>query len=91
MRIDALGRRSRLSDRQFTRRFETQVGLTPKLFARTVRFNAVLTAKAESPGRSWTGLVHAAGYADQAHFVRDCRAFAGDAPGDFFPEWVRGR
>lgn len=91
VRIDALGRRSRLSDRQFTRRFETQVGLTPKLFARTVRFNAVLTAKAESPGRSWTGLVHAAGYADQAHFVRDCRAFAGDAPGDFFPEWVRGR
>ena len=89
--IQALAGRAGLSHRQFTRRFETQVGLTPKLFARTVRLNAVLDAKARAPGTAWTELVHAAGYADQAHFVRDCRALAGDAPRDFLREWLPGR
>jgi AraC-like DNA-binding protein len=89
--IRPLARRAGLSDRQFTRRFETQVGLTPKLFARTVRLNALLDAKARSPNVAWTELAHRAGYADQAHFVRDCRALAGDAPRAFFAEWMPGR
>jgi AraC-like DNA-binding protein len=89
--IAALARRAGLSDRQFTRRFERQVGLTPKLFARTVRLNSVLDARARSPGTGWTPLIHTAGYADQAHFVRDCRALAGDAPQSFFDEWLPGR
>lgn len=89
--IQALARNAKLSDRQFTRRFATQVGLAPKLFARTVRLNAVFHAKARSPGITWTELVHRAGYADQAHFVRDCRALAGSPPSDFFGEWIAGR
>lgn len=89
--IQALARRAGLSSRQFTRRFEMQVGLTPKLFARTVRLNAVLDAKARSPTTAWTELAHLAGYADQAHFVRDCRALAGNAPRDFLTEWMPGR
>lgn len=91
LRIDALARRAMLSDRQFARRFETQVGLTPKLFARMVRFNAVLSAKADAPRTSWTELIHHAGYADQSHFVRDCQALAGSAPREFFFKWVQGR
>ncbi len=87
----ALARGAELSDRQFTRRFERQVGLTPKLFARTVRLNAVLDAKVRLPCATWTELVHEAGYADQAHFVRDCRALAGGSPASFFAEWARGR
>lgn len=89
--VRALARRAELSDRQFTRRFEQQVGLTPKLFARTVRMNAVLEAKVRLPCSTWTALVHEAGYADQAHFLRDCRALAGGAPASFFSEWARGR
>ena len=89
--VRVLAERAELSDRQFTRRFETQVGLTPKLFARTVRLNAVLDAKASTPSMSWTTLVHGAGYADQAHFVRDCRALTGNAPANFFADWAPGR
>ena len=89
--VRSLARGAELSDRQFTRRFERQVGLTPKLFARTVRLNAVLDAKVRSPCATWTELVHDAGYADQAHFVRDCRALAGGPPASFFAEWARGR
>lgn len=91
LRIDMLARHAMLSDRQFTRRFEAQVGLRPKLFARTVRLNAVLDAKSRSPRASWTELVHRAGYADQSHFIRDCHALAGGAPAEFFAEWVVGR
>ncbi|MBA16740.1 MAG: AraC family transcriptional regulator [Sphingomonas sp.] len=89
--IQRLAAASGLGSRQFTRRFETQIGLTPKVFARTVRLNAVLDAKARYPTTAWTALVHDAGYADQAHFVRDCRELAGDAPGRFFAEWQQCR
>lgn len=91
LRIEALARYAGLSDRQFTRRFEAQVGLQPKLFQRTVRFNAVLTAKANAPDAAWGPLVHEAGYADQSHFIRDCHALAGGPPKAFFAEWVKGR
>lgn len=89
--IHALARRAELSDRQFSRRFETQVGLKPKLFARTVRLNSVFEAKLRSPQTTWTQLVHGGGYADQAHFVRDCRDLAGATPSRFFAEWSSSR
>jgi AraC-like DNA-binding protein len=89
--IHMLAQRAELSERQFTRRFETQVGLKPKLFARAVRLNAVFEAKLRSPQTTWTQLVHGGGYADQAHFVRDCRSLAGDAPSGFFAEWSASR
>jgi len=91
LRIKALAERAMLSERQFARRFESQIGLKPKLFARTVRFNSVLSAKAQAPQSTWTELAHRAGYADQSHFVRDCQALAGAAPRDFFSEWLQSR
>ncbi len=87
LRIDALARHSGLGERQFTRRFTAQVGLPPKLYARTIRFNAVLAAKEANPAAVWTDLVHDAGYADQAHFIRDSHAFSGTTPARFFAEW----
>ncbi|MEG3087764.1 helix-turn-helix domain-containing protein [Sphingomonas sp. PB4P5] len=87
LRIDMLARRAGLGERQFTRRFTTQVGLPPKLYARTIRFNAVLATKEARPDATWTDLVHAAGYADQAHFIRECHAFSGTTPARFFAEW----
>lgn len=87
LRIDTLARRAGLGERQFTRRFTAQVGLPPKVYARTVRFNAVLAAKEASPDAAWTDLIYAAGYADQAHFIRDSHAFSGTTPARFFAEW----
>jgi AraC-like DNA-binding protein len=79
-RIDALVERSGLSARQFQRRFTAQVGLSPKLYARTVRFGAALAAHRDAPTKSWTEIAHEAGYFDQAHFTRECHALAGLAP-----------
>jgi AraC-like DNA-binding protein len=86
-RIDALAGRAGLGPRQFQRQFTRQVGLSPKLYARTVRFEAALTARRRAPARSWTDIVHEAGYFDQAHFVRECRALTGAPPSRFIDDW----
>jgi AraC-like DNA-binding protein len=86
-RIDALAERSGLGPRQFHRQFTRQVGLSPKLYGRTVRFDAALTARRIAPAKSWTDIVHEAGYFDQAHFVRECRALTGVPPSHFIDDW----
>jgi AraC-like DNA-binding protein len=86
-RIDSLVELSGLSARQFQRRFRTQVGLSPKLYARTVRFDAALRAHRDAPAKSWTEIAHEAGYFDQAHFVRECHALVGLAPSQFVDDW----
>ena len=86
-RIEDLVTKSGLSTSQFQRRFAAQVGLAPKLFARTIRFDRALLARRKSPRRSWTDIVHELGYFDQAQFVRECHGFAGLPPGDLVGDW----
>jgi AraC-like DNA-binding protein len=86
-RIDSLVERSGLSARHFQRRFTTQVGLPPKLYARTIRFDRALMAHRRYTTRTWTEILHEAGYFDQAHFVRECHALVGAAPSQFIGDW----
>lgn len=86
-RIGDLIAESGLSPRQFQRRFAAQVGMAPKLFARTIRFDRALAARRDGSGRSWTEIVHDLGYFDQAHFIRECHAFAGLAPSSLIGDW----
>jgi AraC-like DNA-binding protein len=87
VRIEDLIAESGLSTSQFQRRFATQVGITPKLFARTIRFDRALLARRKSARRSWTDIIHELGYFDQAHFIRECHAFAGVPPGRLVGDW----
>ncbi len=72
-----------LSPRQLINRFRARVGLAPKLFARVARFQRALhdshRPSATTKG-SWADLALRHGYSDQAHFVRELRAFAGTTP-----------
>jgi AraC-like DNA-binding protein len=81
--LDQLAVATGLGRRQLQRRFIAQVGVTPKLYARIVRFDALLTERDAHPGRHWTKLAQDFGYFDQAHLQRDFHAFAGTAPGGF--------
>ena len=87
IRIEHLVKQSDLSARHFQRRFTSQVGLSPKLYARTIRFDAALTAHRNEPMRSWTRIAHEAGYFDQAHFIRECHALVGLGPSQFIGDW----
>ena len=86
-RIEDLVAKSGLSASQFQRRFATQVGMTPKLFARTTRFDRALVARRNAPNRPWTDIIHELGYFDQAHFIRECHAFAGLPPTSLVGDW----
>jgi AraC-like DNA-binding protein len=71
------------SHRHFIARFSAAMGLAPKRFARLARFGRVLRRLEQRPHVAWSELALDAGYADQAHFTRDFRAFAGIAPGRY--------
>ena len=66
-----------VSRRHFERCFRERVGLSPRLYARIVRFQRAFQALGTE-----SGAIIAAryGYADQAHLVREIRRFAGITP-----------
>ncbi len=79
--VDELGSTLGLSRARFAARFRSQIGLTPKRFARIVRFSDALSLL----GRSQNIAAAAAdlSYYDQAHMYRDFEEFAGMTPGAF--------
>ena len=77
--VGRLVRDSGWSRRHFAKRFAAQVGLTPKTFARVLRFDRA-KARLEEPFTSLAEVALDCGYYDQAHFNRDFRAFAGCTP-----------
>lgn len=71
------------SERGLQRRFESALGAPPKQIARITRFlNACKCIRRGTLG-GLTGVAHACGYYDQAHFIRDFREFAGISPSEF--------
>ena len=73
--VDRVALESGLSARQLERRFLETVGLTPKAFALTVRFQSALTLL--QAGIAPAAAAADAGYADQSHLAREFRRFAG--------------
>ena len=63
------------------------MGLSPKHYARTIRFDAALVAHLAAPGRPWTDILHEVGYFDQAHFIRECHELAGVLPSHLIGDW----
>ncbi len=80
------------SHRRFIALFRREVGLTPKLHCRVLRFHTALDRIGVDRTASWADLALAAGYSDQAHFNREFREFAGITPGRYrevSPAWTR--
>ena len=69
-----------LGVRQFERRFRSEIGIAPKLYARIVRFEATLRRKAAAPQMRWTDVAHTLAYHDQMHMVHDFNRLSGDSP-----------
>jgi AraC-like DNA-binding protein len=77
-RVDQLANALGFSERQLHRRFLAAVGYGPKMLQRVLRLRRFLAAA------RFDGLAAAAadaGYADQAHLTRECRALTGLTPG----------
>nr|WP_257644150.1 helix-turn-helix domain-containing protein [Luteimonas salinisoli] len=63
--------------------FVDAVGLTPQRYRRVRRFQLALAAHRRAADMPWVRLAHLAGYSDQAHFVREFRAFTGVRPQEY--------
>ena len=73
---------SLLASSKFEKRFRAAVGASPRKFASIVRLKNVLQQYPTAD--SLTGLGYEAGFYDQAHFIKEFKAFTGDTPEDFF-------
>lgn len=60
--------------------FHDQIGISPKQLARLVRFEALCRVIRNRPCATWAEYSTALGFSDQAHLVREVRAFSGLTP-----------
>jgi AraC-like DNA-binding protein len=72
-----------MSTKTFERRFYSEVGLSPKMYQRVVRFRRIFAQLEKTRGRG-APIATAAGYFDQAHMIRDFKQFTGTTPRRFF-------
>lgn len=77
-----------VGERRLERTFDRCVGLSPKELARVVRFGHAVRLMDARAAR-WTEIAFSAGYADQAHFIREFRQLAGVTPTQYVAERSR--
>ena len=71
-----------LSQRHLSRKFQQCIGLSPKEYLRVSRFIKSLQHLKKYPDHSLTDVAYESGYYDQAHFIRDYKAYTGLTPGE---------
>ncbi len=78
--IAELADRAGLGIRQFERRFAQEIGISPKFYARIIRFESALRLKSMAPDVRWTEIAYTLGYFDQMHMIHDFKRLSGATP-----------
>ncbi|HEX2532907.1 MAG TPA: helix-turn-helix domain-containing protein [Chitinophagaceae bacterium] len=78
--LPALLRELHLTERSFQRRFKEAVGIPPKLYARICRFQDTLHQLRRQQYALLSDIAYEKEYADQSHYIREFRSFAGCTP-----------
>jgi AraC-like DNA-binding protein len=81
--VRAAAERVGLSQRRLIQLFTAQVGLTPKLFCRVLRFQHARAFVDQAATLNWGQMALACGYYDQSHFIHDFQEFSGLSPTDY--------
>lgn len=81
--LDKMARAAFLSPKQFERKFRERTGVSPKVFARLVRFDRAFRMKNLQPGKDWQSIAFECNYYDYQHLVRDYLDFTGMRPTHF--------
>jgi AraC-like DNA-binding protein len=69
-----------VSERHLRRVFREAIGVSPKAFAKLMRFHRALRAAREDGRARWGSIAVETGYYDQAHLIDEFRAIAGVTP-----------
>lgn len=83
IRIADLAAQSCLSSSQFERQFKQYTAVSPKTYARLVRFGSLQAALLVNPSAPLADLADVYGYSDPAHLIREFKSFAHCTPRDF--------
>jgi AraC-like DNA-binding protein len=78
--VREVAREVAICQRRFSKLFAAQVGLTPKIFCRILRFQQVRTLAEQIEKPDWAQIALACGYFDQSHLINDFQAFSGFSP-----------
>lgn len=84
--VTGLAAESGFSDRHVRRSVLRTAGISPKRYARTLRFLNAITRADTMDRPSWAGIAAEAGFTDQSHLIRDCRSLTGHTPAQLFRE-----
>ena len=82
-RIDDIARDIGISRQHLARQFQHHVGVSPKTFARVMRFRRLLASLPEREDIDWADVAVGHGYYDQAHLIDEFRELAGTTPATF--------
>lgn len=80
IRIGDLLRELGLTERKFRIDFQTLIGLTPKIFCKTLQINKAFNQLLMENGGDLASVATQSGFSDQAHFTRAFGDFLGKAP-----------
>ncbi|MBI1277691.1 MAG: helix-turn-helix domain-containing protein [Anaerolineaceae bacterium] len=83
IRMADLAAQSHLSFSQFERQFKHYTAVSPKAYARIVRFGSLQAALLVNPFAPLADLADVYGYSDPAHLIREFKSFAHCTPRDF--------
>jgi AraC-like DNA-binding protein len=80
--VQEIALKTGFSERHIEQQFKRFVGLSPKFFARIVRFSYVFNVISDNRP-DWNDVVYQAGFYDQSHFIRNFKAFTGEDPSKY--------
>jgi transcriptional regulator GlxA family with amidase domain len=72
-----------LCQRHFERKFKSAVGISPKTFAKVIRFKNALHCLNNSRDNDLLSVAIACGYYDHTHLIRDFKILSGEVPTHF--------
>jgi AraC-like DNA-binding protein len=78
--VEAVAKQFQMSRRWLEKQFQIQIGMSPKAYARALRFRNVLSYLYHSPTPSWMDAVAQFDYTDQSHLIKDFYQYTGNSP-----------
>lgn len=79
--IESISRKLYISKRNLERCFRDQLGITPKMYQRIIRFREAYTQiRSSDSALKWSDIYYGSGYSDHAHFIREFKTFTEDIP-----------
>lgn len=79
--VEGMAQLACLSRKQFERVFFNAVGMKPKEYSSVTRFQKSLWLM-QNGNCDFADIAYSCGYADQSHFIRECRRYSGTTPAE---------